>query len=118
MAKKPKTYKVVYNACFGGFGISEKALRRLRELDPSNKDYGPGEWYNTFNGEKYRGGSICKEKSEWVSYMSQIKRHDPNLIKVIEELGEEANGSCANLKIKTIRSPLYKINVYDGSNLS
>jgi hypothetical protein len=82
-----KTYKVVYNNSYGGFGLSEKAIAMLYELGLLNDD---------------------------VEYWS-IERHNPHLVKVVEELGDLASGSFSNLKIAEITSPVYKIDEYDGA---
>ena len=43
------------------------------------------------------------------------RRADPLLIQVIEELGEEANGNCAEIKIVEIPDGTqWKIEEYDG----
>ena len=77
--------KVVINDCYGGFGLSEEANKRYAELSG-------------------------KECLSW-----EIPRHDPNLIKVVEELGSDAaSGFCANLKIVTIEENKYYIKEYDG----
>ena len=71
--------KIVINACYGGFGLSKEALKKL-------------------NMDEYK-----------------IKRNDPLLIKIIEELGEKANGNYANLKIIEIPDDVeYEIEEYDG----
>lgn len=64
-----------------------------------------------------------KEKDEWNKYYDYISltsipddRTDKLLIQVIEELGEEANGSCASLKIIEIPDGIeYEISEYDGN---
>ena len=76
--------KVVYNACYGGFGLSEKARKLLNEL-----------------------------KGEEVDYYDLL-RHDKDLVAVVEELGSEANGDYSDLKIATINSDRYRISEYDG----
>ena len=76
--------KVVYNACYGGFGLSEKARKLLNEL-----------------------------KGEEVDYYDLL-RHDKDLVAVVEELGSEANGDHSDLKIATINSDRYRISEYDG----
>jgi hypothetical protein len=46
----------------------------------------------------------------------EIKRDDPNLIKVIEELGPKANGNCAKLKLVEIPDMVeWEIDEYDGA---
>lgn len=70
--------KVVYNTCYGGFGLSEKAL------DILGKEY----YYD-------------------------IPRHDPDLVAVVEMLGEKANSRYASLAIAEVKGP-YRIREYDG----
>lgn len=46
---------------------------------------------------------------------SDLPRHDPNLIRVVEELGAAANGSCAALCVVEIPADVeYEISEYDG----
>ena len=82
--------KVAYNGRFGGFGLSREASIRLRELAPDiYEDLDP-------------------------HYAAD--RSDPNLIKVIEEMGESANGSYASLYIANVPDGVpWTINEYDGS---
>ena len=76
--------KVVYNACYGGFGLSEKAKNLLNEL---------------------KGEEVC---------YYDLPRHDKDLVAVVEELGSEANVDYSDLKIATIDSDRYRISEYDG----
>jgi hypothetical protein len=97
--------KVVYNACYGGFGLSNEAKDRMVELGYEmevnpNYDPRPGvEWYN--RTQKYK------------TYEGDISRHNPILVQVVEELGGKANGECANLAIEEV-SGAYRITEYDG----
>ena len=78
--------KIVINNCFGGFGISEKALDRYNELANTKL-------------ESYYG----------------MDRTDPFLVQVVEELGAEANDFAANLKIVDIPDDIeWYIHEYDG----
>ena len=76
--------KVVINSCYGGFGLSDKARERLKEL-----------------GLEFK-------------WQYDIPRHHPLLVQVVEELGEEASDHYAKLKVEEINSNLYKIDEYDG----
>ena len=52
------------------------------------------------------------------SYFSgyDMKRDDPALVKVVEELGEKANGDCAKLKVVEIPDGVaWEIDEYDGN---
>jgi len=79
----PLTRKVVVNGCFGGFGLSDKAISLLA----------------------IRG----------VDHDYSTRRDDPDLIAVIEELGSEANGRSAELRIVEIPLDIeWHIEEYDG----
>ena len=80
------TTKVVYNACYGGFSLSDKAVTRLKEL----------------------GSTIDSTYLPW-----QFPRHDPLLVQVVEELKAEANTWASKLCIKEVSGP-YRIDEYDG----
>lgn len=82
-------HKIAYNTCYGGFSLSEKAKMLYRELTGMKEDAHLDE--------------------------DDLPRHDPVLIKVIETLGSEANGSYADIAIRTINSPAYRISEYDGA---
>lgn len=70
-------------------------------------------------GEPDEDGSYhsANERSKEI-YLSNrdIDRDDPDLIKVVEELGDKANGSCACLKIVEIPDGVkWEIEEYDGN---
>mgnify|MGYP005746838027 CR=1 FL=1 len=77
--------KVVINKCYGGFGFSQEA----------NDLY-----------ESRAGKALCL----WMT-----ARHDPTLVKVVEELGERANGCHSDLRIvEVVSADRYHIEEYDG----
>ena len=80
-------YKVVYNVCFGGFGLSKTAIKWLKDKGLDVPLYGDRE----------------------------IPRHDPLLVECVETLGDEACGDFADLCVKTISENMYYIDEYDGS---
>ena len=98
--------KIVYNACYGGFGLSDKAVLRYAELKGLNlvkekTEFSWGIWKNADTGEYF---------SE-----SDLERSDPILVQVVEELGKEANGDCADLAIEDLApGTQYRIDEYDG----
>ena len=130
--------KVVYNSSFGGFSLSGKAIRYFMELkgktifayrkegntyrkieNPTDGDFEDwdvtlfdkdfGKLFNDYKQEHddhYVSGYIDAEGS--------CPRHDPELVKTVEDLGCEVNGSSALLKIKEIKGDRYVINEYDG----
>ena len=80
--------KIVYNACYGGFSLSQAAIDRYLELTGREDD------------DLYDRG---------------IERTDPALVQVVEELGAKANGMCAELFITEVPAgTLYRIDEYDG----
>jgi hypothetical protein len=47
---------------------------------------------------------------------SSVKRHDPRLISIVEDIGlDRAGGPLSSLKIETIDCDLYYICTYNGS---
>jgi len=96
--------KIVFNNCYGGFGLSEKAVQRYSDLAglglTFHKKYVIGLW-------EFPNGDWWDEKD--------LSRSDPILVQVVEELGEEANGMYARLEIEELPAgTLYRIDEYDG----
>jgi len=79
--------KIVINACYGGFGLSEEAIDLYKELKNTKEDI----------------------------YSGDISREDICLIEVIERLGYRADGRYSELKIVEIPDDVdYTIKEYDG----
>ena len=94
--------KVVYNACYGGFSLSAEAVR----------------WLAMHAREDVRAiarKALDKNPEDKFGYFLDIARHDPDLVRCVEVLGNAADGYCANLEIKEINSNRYRIYEYDGS---
>lgn len=129
--------KVVYNACFGGFGLSREAIQRYWEIKgqqiwiEDDKEYPalgyftvwlvpPEERLEVKSNEEFYSMSrderiaYNKARSEQTWYPDGVDRHDPALVQVVEELGDKANGDCAELRIAEVSGP-YRIDEYDGS---
>lgn len=121
--------KIVINACYGGFSLSEMA----EDLYAEKSGFELFRYENNFgspyelikNGKggflvytltKNHGPSISElpHETRWSS--RDIDRTDPILIDVIEELGsEKASGCCAELKIIEIPDDVDgEIEEYDG----
>jgi hypothetical protein len=97
--------KIVINACYGGFSISNAAMKRYAEL--------MGFEYKAPVKEYYTSYVIDLAGTEISDY--EINRTDPVLVQVVEELGDEANGMCSKLKIVELeKGALYRIEEYDG----
>lgn len=100
--------KIAYNACYGGFTLSRKAILRGREISGDPKWLGA-----TIIGDTYPDGSAVD--SDFGHLPSDFPRHDSTLVAVIEELGDEASGMCAKLRLEELSSgSLYRIDEYDG----
>jgi len=115
--------KVVINRCWGGFGLSLRGQKRLAELQGKEiyfykqPDYQDKQYKNItdldckdiFITTTIKDlGEIISNEEELNKYIFckygiiELKRNDRNLIKVVEELGNTANGICAKLKIVEI----------------
>jgi len=77
--------KIVYNTCWGGFGLSKAAWERYVEL-----------------------GGMAESQYD-------VSRTDPILVQVVEELGADADGEYAELAIADVPAGTkYRIDEYDG----
>ena len=134
--------KIVVNKCFGGFGLSDKAYEKLIEWGVPVRKYvaqmrnpetdlyedeplnngevifdreltPPGE--DKFNDiyHQFKGKSIM-QKRYWDSWTRDARTH-PLVIRVVEELGEEASSCVANLEVVEIPDDVeWEISEYDG----
>lgn len=112
------SHKVVYNACYGGFELSLKAIEWLAEhaTDLELKNYLKEKLIDEH--KSFIGTALCS----WSDYIRagigswfDDKRHHKDLVAVVETLGDEASGPCAELEIMEISGNQYRIDEYDGS---
>jgi hypothetical protein len=129
--------KVVYNACFGGFGLSREAIQRYWEIKgqqiwiEDDKERPALDHFTTWlvppeerlevkryeefyamTKEEFIAYNKARSAQTW--YPDGVDRHDPALVQVVEELGNKANGNYAELRIAEVSGP-YRIGEYDGS---
>lgn len=114
--------KIVYNACYGGFGLSKEAVLRYAELkgiklyeyvEPGWKNTGFYMWIKVPQ-EEYDKMTMDEQHEVWFRD-KDIDRADSILVQVVEELGEKASGRCARLKIQELpKGTMYRIDEYDG----
>lgn len=100
--------KIVINAWYGGFNLSDKAILRYAEIKGINLVWEDGRW-----GKHYYKDSVSDD-----NHFSDddIPRDDPVLVQVVEELGHDADGHAANLKIVEIPDDVeWHIAEHDGS---
>lgn len=107
--------KVVINRCYGGFGLSHKAVLRYAELKgikvyPEENKWGRYTYWTTENKVKRENNY-----SEYSIYDRDISRNDPDLVQVVEELRSEASDNLADLRIVEIPDDVeWEIDDYDG----
>ena len=124
--------QIVINACFGGFGLSydgmmayakKKGIKLYAFVDKRGKN-GKRESFESYKNQKdpftihYSTTPLKNGKYDPDSYFrdDDIKRDDPDLVAVVKELKEKANGNCAELKIITIPDGVkWEIDEYDGN---
>lgn len=104
--------KVVYNACYGGFSLSDEAIRLGRQISGDPMWGGP-----TFVGEVYEDGAVIEKRHFTnMNHIYDIERTDPVLVQIVEQLGDKASGMCAKLRIEEVPTgSLYRIDEYDGN---
>ena len=118
--------QVVINTCYGGFGLSTKAMKELikRECKAvrimTEKAYrGSSSYRETLKdaGDGYMVGHIedVLYKDGNVYIYDDGNRTDSDLIVVVESLGEKASGHLGKLKIVEIPDGIdWSIDEYDG----
>lgn len=138
--------KVVVNRCYGGFGLSPLAKKRYAELKGKElyffgHDFKTGAYtpltveeahkalvahaYTVPNPQDYRLNerdedglyNSANARAESISCdASDADRTDPDLVRVVEELGEAANTRFSKLEVVEIPDDVeYRIDEYDGS---
>ena len=84
--------KIVINAGYGGFSLSEEAIKWLSDnAEEKNVEY-----------HRY-------------SYSSRGSRNDPLLVKCVEALGNKASGKSASLVVQKVPKDAWGMEEYDGS---
>lgn len=136
--------KVVINRCYGGFSLSPEAElklyeRGMTEIATPVDEYWPADAKDV-NGPFGRNGNygLHTKLKEWREYLAnpgrgsfmldtftpdekfvlsarEVARDNPLLVAVVEEMGEAASGSCAELNVVEIPDGVdYVIEEYDG----
>ena len=106
--------KVAINRCFGGFGISNEAFEKL--LDRKGIAFDKVEKESSFLGATYYQAGHAGNDDYYISNYDHCEnRADPDLIAVIEEMGEKANSWAADIAIIEIPDDVkWHIHEYDG----
>ena len=129
--------RIVINKCHGGFGLSNEAVLRYLELSgtrvwpEANEKFGgiipftyylvppeeripgdPDNWHDMTLAERAAHNAAY---SKTVFYDREVARDDPYLVKVVQELGERANGDHAELRVVEVPADVnWIIDEYDG----
>lgn len=115
--------KIVINRCYGGFGLSQKAYEKLIEYGVPGRPYVEQERGadGLYKPQPANDGEVIftsgmKHEKYWEIWIRQDNsRTDPRIIRVVEELGEAANGPHAKLAIVEIPDGVqWEIDEYDG----
>jgi len=129
--------KVVINTCHGGFGLSHEAVllylgrRGVPVWVEENTKFGglipftyyvvppeqripgdPDNWHEMTLAERQTHNAAY---SDTVFHDRDLARDDPDLVAVVQELGNQANGRYAELKVVDIPDDVnWYIEEYDG----
>ena len=122
--------KILINTCFGGYKLSHEAMLRYAELKgltlyPESTLVVGYIYWLVPKGERVNQdnwASMTMEQREASNTLYDLQtlcnrefRTDPTMIQVVEELGDKANGRCAELKVIEIPDGVdYTIEEYDG----
>ena len=112
-------HKIVYNDCYGGYSLSDNAIDWLSEhgsertknfitkkrIEAEEKDDFSSASRDSIDNAKFYVMDAVR---------SFLKRHDHDLVAVVEALGKEVNGSFSKLTIAEIDEDKYFIDEYDG----
>lgn len=115
--------KIVINKCYGGFGLSKKAVQVLAEKGVI-KGVKLTKYYSKLSMEKAMKEFVADAKiMELILYEGKvyscgrgdISRDNPELVKVVETLGNDASGRHADLKVVEIPDDIiWNVEEYDG----
>jgi len=129
--------EIVINKCFGGFGLSPEAtIEAWKRGSAIVQTYKASEYFHRETGYFSREAAL----KEWRDYLAggsksslfltvfspdeslvlsgdrRKGRDCPVLVQIVEEMGELANGRCAQLAVVEIPDGVeYEIKEYDGN---
>lgn len=106
--------KVAINRCFGGFGLSDEAFENL--LARKNVAFEKVKTNSNLFGSNYYQAGHAGDDDYYISpYDYTENRSDPDLIAVIEEMGQASWGWAAEIAIVEIPDDVkWHIHEYDG----
>lgn len=109
--------KIVYNECYGGFGLSDEAVMlyaKLKGITLYKHEDTFCDMYTTVPEEEWNKLSTREQNDTFFS-VRDIERHDEILVQVVEKLKGKGDGMFASLTIEELpKGTLYRICEYDG----
>jgi hypothetical protein len=124
--KAQEMRKVVINVCFGGFGLSEAAVRQLigcphvELMEPRDYYSGGKAWEDRFAEDRKLGGRmfgviVHDGKIVIDNHRDDDARTCPQLVAVVEAMGQAADGDLSELRVVEVPYGVaYDISDYDG----
>jgi hypothetical protein len=113
--------EIVINKCYGGFGLSHKAIIRYAEL----KGFKLFWKIDNIHKEIYKERAVVENPEVLVHYYKDenlkeyfspdIERDDEDLIKIVREMGNSVNSKHSDLNIVEIPDGVeWEVEEYDG----
>lgn len=114
-------HKIVYNDCYGGYALSDKAIDWLAEYGSertrqfiAKKRLEANEKINDYDSRVCVTSDSTRKFYVMDAVSSFLERHDSDLVAAVEALGKEVNGTFSDLAIEEIDGDVYNIEEYDG----
>ena len=107
--------KVAINRCYGGFSLSEEAFEALLNRKGVKFEKVKGKYFNLTGHDYYHEGHVGDDNHYISDWHFKNNRGDEDLIAVIEQFGEKANGRYAEITIVEVPDDVdWEIDEYDG----
>jgi hypothetical protein len=110
--------KVVINRCHGGFGLSDEAFALLLNLKGVKYEIKLAQVAIGVKEKEFYAAGHLGDGDYYLDqydYCDNSQRGNPDLVAVVEQLGEGANGWAADLKIVEIPDDVkWHVAEYDG----
>ena len=91
--------RIVINGCYGGFALSLPAIKRL-----------------AMEGVSCAVSFLANREVHSLRYYepTSVPRQDSRLVKVVEDMGKEANTDVSDLEIVEVESTIYRVREREG----
>lgn len=107
--------KVAINRCYGGFSLSEEAFDMLLKLKGVDYEKVKGPHFSLVGHDYYHTGYAGDDDHYISEHTYTSNRNDDDLIAVIMQLGDKANGRCADIAIVDVPDDVeWEVDEYDG----